>query len=526
MNKARTSIKFRIVAILCVVLISTLLVSVFSAYQFFWPSFQKIEQSLAKQNAARVKNAVLHDLENLEAFVADWALWDDSYAFVQGPTDAYIRSNLSPETFWQNELSGIGYLDDRGKVVWARSYDYKTDELTDFPEQVAEFVAHTLRARGQLPEDGMLGLVRIGDEFALMGTMGIQDSRNQEPPIGALIMLRRFEENYLDRLRYDTRSFVYVRSMAEVNEAKDETPDAILDNKVRTVWFELPIINDTQSLRFYVETSRTITETAIRALSSDVVAVALGSLLVFIVMLLLLEQQVIRPLSILSRGLIARQQNPMARIGLDRLRDDEIGLIAQEIDRLQTKIIEMALKDDLTGLPNRRLFDDRLEQAVEQADRRKTKVAVLFIDLDGFKPVNDKFGHQQGDRLLEMVADRFRHTVRNSDTLARFGGDEFAMVVEFRKDARLGLEVLCRKLVQQLEKLFQVQNSYVRISASIGCAIYPDQAHDTVELLRMADEAMYEVKNSGKNAWRIHGGKQQPEADDDDLPAPPNSAMR
>lgn len=526
MKKTRVSLKYRIVAILCAVLVSTLLVSIVSAYQFFWPSFQEIEQSLAKQNAQRVENTIEHDLDTLDAFVADWALWDDSYNFINNRSDAYIQSNLQPPTFWQNNLSGIAYIGAQGRTVWAKSYDYGLDKMVAFPPEVEQFIARTISENGRLPEEGISGIVRVGDGFALMAAHGIQDSRMVETPTGALVMLRRFDEDFLDRLRHDTRSYVYAGSIYDRPSGERDQANALLDENVRTVWFDLPVVNDTDPIRFFVETSRTITDAAVRALSGDVISVAIGSLLVFIVMMIVLEFQLVRPLSVLCAGLIARQKNPMARLGINRLRDDEIGLIAQEVDRLQRRILEMALKDGLTGLPNRRLFDDRLERAVEQAYRRNTKIAVLFIDLDGFKPVNDKFGHQEGDRLLERVAKRFNNAIRTSDTLARFGGDEFATVVEFRKDARLGLEVLCRKLIQQLDRPFKVGDSYIRISASIGCAIYPDQAEDTVELLRMADEAMYEVKHKGKAAWLIHGGNGKADPDGDGRPELPFRAIR
>lgn len=505
MKKARASIKLRIVAILCIVLFCSVGVSAFSAYRFFWPSFQEIEQNLARQNAHRVKNALLHDLDTLSVFVNDWALWDDSYNFVRYPNDIYVNSNLAPETFWQNNLTGIAYLDAGGDMVWARSYDFKSEDFDAFPAEVSGYIVGLLQAQGGLPADGLDGIVRIGDGYAHMAARGIRDTRANVPAYGAIIMLRQIDEAYFDRLRMDMRTYFHAEPNMAFAVADGASDSSILTEDVRTVWFDLPVLNDEGGLRFYVETSRAVSATAERALVGDIVAVLIGSVIVFIVMLIVLEKQLVMPLSRLSRGLIERQNNPMARLALNRGREDEIGLIAKEVDRLQVKIIEMALKDNLTELPNRRLFDDRLEHSVERADRRNTHVAVIFIDLDGFKPVNDKYGHQEGDKLLRKVSDRFRKVVRGSDTLARFGGDEFAMVSEFRKDPRTGLNVLCSKLMQQLEEPFMVKGHPVRITASFGCAIYPEQARDTVELVRMADEAMYVVKARGKAGWMIYG---------------------
>jgi len=163
----------------------------------------------------------------------------------------------------------------------------------------------------------------------------------------------------------------------------------------------------------------------------------------------------------------------------------------------------LAHHDTLTGLPNRRLLDDRLRQAVYLAQRHDSKVAVMLLDLDGFKEVNDTLGHRAGDAVLREVAQRLTGCMRKSDTLARQGGDEFVIVVP-----DLNLETDCQtiaeKVLRALEPEFRVDGTGFRIGASIGVSLYPADAGDGESLLRNADIAMYRAKNLGGNNYRFY----------------------
>ena len=161
----------------------------------------------------------------------------------------------------------------------------------------------------------------------------------------------------------------------------------------------------------------------------------------------------------------------------------------------------MAHHDRLTGLPNRTLFNDRLDIAIKASERQKTGVTVMFIDLDGFKAVNDTLGHAAGDDLLRQVTTRFNACVRSADTLSRFGGDEFAVVLASVTD-RTGGERVAEKLLRSLQEPFVVEGKEASVGASIGMAIFPDDGTSPEEIVGQADGAMNAVKNSGKNGFR------------------------
>jgi diguanylate cyclase (GGDEF)-like protein len=169
-------------------------------------------------------------------------------------------------------------------------------------------------------------------------------------------------------------------------------------------------------------------------------------------------------------------------------------------DRLWT----MGHHDSLTSLPNRKLFMDRCEQAVNLAKRHGAWAAVLWIDLDAFKAVNDTLGHAAGDALLQQVSQRLKARTRDSDTLARIGGDEFAVVMAEVKSADAVLQV-AKQLVASLNDPFDLPQGVAHISCSIGVAMYPADA-DTVEtLMQSADMAMYQAKRAGKNQVQVSG---------------------
>jgi diguanylate cyclase (GGDEF)-like protein/PAS domain S-box-containing protein len=156
-----------------------------------------------------------------------------------------------------------------------------------------------------------------------------------------------------------------------------------------------------------------------------------------------------------------------------------------------------ALHDPLTGLPNRTLFADRLGQALQMAARQDLPFAVLVLDLDDFKDVNDELGHDAGDRLLAQASDRLRSACRAADTVARLGGDEFAVLMGPVADGP-NAPALARKMLHALGHPFEVAGGLVRVRASIGIARYPEHAADAGALLRCADAAMYAAKRSGE----------------------------
>ena len=161
-----------------------------------------------------------------------------------------------------------------------------------------------------------------------------------------------------------------------------------------------------------------------------------------------------------------------------------------------------AYHDLLTGLPNRALFKDRLSVAVANAKRSGAKPAVMFIDLDRFKIINDSLGHTMGDSLLQAVCERFQQCIRNGDTLSRFGGDEFTLLLPDVPDSEIAGQV-ADKMLASIKRPFEIKGHKIYIGASIGVSIYPEGGDTLDRLIKSADVAMYKVKKSGKNGYKL-----------------------
>jgi diguanylate cyclase (GGDEF)-like protein len=171
----------------------------------------------------------------------------------------------------------------------------------------------------------------------------------------------------------------------------------------------------------------------------------------------------------------------------------------RELDNERKHQLSRALHDSLTGLPNRELLDDRLEQAISQASRDERPCAGLFIDLDGFKSINDTYGHDVGDLFLKEVATRFKNIMREADTLSRIGGDEFFVLARDIQTTDAA-KILADKLLNQLQAPFKLDDEIIvpSITASIGICIFPYKHCTPVDVVRRADQAMYEIKRGIK----------------------------
>ena len=177
-----------------------------------------------------------------------------------------------------------------------------------------------------------------------------------------------------------------------------------------------------------------------------------------------------------------------------------------ERKRREEEVRELAHHDELTGLPNRRLLDDRIAQAFAAARRTQEHVAVMLLDLDRFKPINDTYGHEAGDRVLKVVAARLATCVRKADTVARVGGDEFVVMLPMR-DAQHASRV-AESILAALAEPIPLGTNFFQIGVSIGISVFPGDASDKEELLRCADRAMYAVKASGRNSYRFYAREQ------------------
>jgi diguanylate cyclase (GGDEF)-like protein len=182
---------------------------------------------------------------------------------------------------------------------------------------------------------------------------------------------------------------------------------------------------------------------------------------------------------------------------------------AIERKRAEERLTYLAQYDQLTGLVNRTLFRDRLIHAMARSKRLQQPMGLMLLDLDRFKAVNDTLGHDAGDQLLKVVADRLHECVREVDTVARMGGDEFTIILEGLSNEE-DLVVVARRITRSLSEPFNIQDRQTSIGVSIGITIYPTDDHEIDDLLRHADAAMYRAKQRGGNTFEFHISNDSP----------------
>ena len=180
----------------------------------------------------------------------------------------------------------------------------------------------------------------------------------------------------------------------------------------------------------------------------------------------------------------------------------QVKLLLDEAREHAKQLEAMALQDALTGLANRRLLPERVRMAIAHARRNDKQMALIYLDLDGFKAVNDTLGHPIGDRLLQMVADRLLALMREEDTVARLGGDEFAVAL-WEVSGTAGAATVAARLIDAVAKPYTIDGHTVTVTTSVGVSLYPLHGGNLDELVKSADDALYRAKQAGKNRYRL-----------------------
>ncbi len=230
----------------------------------------------------------------------------------------------------------------------------------------------------------------------------------------------------------------------------------------------------------------------------------------------ILSQKILVPISELNKSTANIIKTKSLNTHVEVYNNDEIGELAknfntmvaelakyhEELSRQKDLLAYKANHDELTDLPNRALFNDRLAVAIKKADRNKSALGVFFLDIDYFKQINDQYGHDVGDEILKRFAQRLRECLREADTLARIGGDEFMIILEENKDLTTS-KTVAKKILKAMQQPIELGESKLMISTSIGIAIYPNDANNAEDLIKNADMAMYAAKEAGRNNFKF-----------------------
>lgn len=478
--------------------------------QVVFPGFQHIETEAAEASMARLRNAISGEAGELERLAADWSFWDDTWKFVEDGNQDFVDSNLVAKTFFDTDLALVWILDIGGQTVW-RGYlgknERKPARSAPLPDDLP--LDHPL-SRAILDERVVSGFIQAGDDILLAVSSPILRSDGDGPVRGMLVFARRFDGDRFgmlsERIHHPVRAYTEITDALhgrppEVRRLIAVAPEqtTVLDQSDKEHTAGLMRLDSLQGEPLLVLVTRI--DRKISEYGADVIVFAMAML-------------GIAALAALAGGYLLSSRMISAPVGklmghieyvgltgdLERKVElpatTELGRMAAAFNLMQERLQRVAHFDAVTDLPNRILFRDRARQVLKKAVRDHGKAAIIFIDLDRFKYVNDTFGHEYGDAVLRATAGRLSGMLRSSDTVARLGGDEFAIVagnIQSASDA----ERLARNLHMAFEEPIHAAGRDSFIGASIGIALFPDDGSEVEELLKNADIAMYRAKSSG-----------------------------
>lgn len=538
------SIRTRFIGIMAVMLILTAGMVYLILHTVMQDKINILEDKYIIENVERTKKEIFKEIEVLDTIVMDWAVWDNSYQFMIDKNPEYIKANLSEDTLNNLKVNIMLFIDNKGNLVHGEGYDLQKKENVPIDEALLKYIKdHSLLQNNDVKyrKSGIITL--NGKDLILLSICPILTSAGEGPINGYIVLGANFTEKKIADIGEELSSeikltflkdFEYDRKFFDLKDDKIQI-DAVSDQKIIGRAF-LDDIDGKHLLLLSIEKNRDINNIGEAGIKATL-WLLLGLFFLFAIIITV----------ILDRGILLRFQelsNDIRKIGEGkdlsvRLKrqniDDELTDVSNEIngmlgalersqlflsksesalkkaiEKLQDEVLEhektqeqikyIAYHDTLTGLPNRNLLNELLVHSITLAERNNKCMAVLFLDIDGFKMINDSKGHGMGDQILQEVAERLLKTLRKSDVIARHGGDEFIVIIE-ELDNCSGVELIANKIINCFQEPFHLENQDYFLTTSVGVAVYPADGQTPDMLIKNADIAMYKAKENGKNQY-------------------------
>ncbi|MBF0355352.1 MAG: diguanylate cyclase [Alphaproteobacteria bacterium] len=502
----------RVGALVAAALLLLLAVDALVLGKIVLPRFAALEEQDAREDMRRVQAEFDDQLVQLDRFATDWAAWDDVYQFAKDRNQAFLQSNLETKVMLEQHISLMWLIDTQGKTIWGRALD--PDQ--PMPKPHGAFPGQHLPLDHPLiglkeTDVGRTGFIATPLGAMLVASRPIVTSHFEGPVRGFLIVGKLLNEHRLtamsQRIGVELRGsdlaqlesgsprsrLLSLQAPGEVRLSVDEGRNRI------TASASVYDLRGSPIFLLTTDRNRTIIMQGRDTLQIALIVLAVSGVFLMGLVYLLLRIKVTKPLIDLAKDI---QTTGSGTLSAPR-GSGELADVTREVGGMLERINHLAHMDSLTDLPNRTFFAERAEHALTLAKRNRTHVAVLLLDLDGFKEVNVTLGHQAGDRLLVAIAGMLKSVLRESDTLARFGGDEFLVLAE-NLPLVTGPAELAKRLLAVFKQPLPPEDIRHGRSCSIGIAVYPDDGITVDDLLRKADIAMYRAKSAGGNTWRCH----------------------
>ena len=511
-----------------IVLLVLFTVLLIMARTYLFQNYEEYEKGRLESHVQRVLAILKEDLDDLAEQATDYSAWDDTVEYVKAGNysdqHSYIYRNYITDTYLQNHLDFIVILNKAGEVAFAKSYSYEMGELVPMEkEMLGAVLSHEDAIRSlQFPNDYVKGMDIVKGKPFLIAYRPIVDSLFQGPVEGTFIFGRYLDERKIkevsEMIRLDITFTPIAKKKEMLSRVKQINLELIPELKRIPTYIETndenyiygnTILEDLwakPSIVMTVKMDRGVYQQGKTTVWSFLSMMLLVGCIFAVVGWFLVDKTVTRRLLYLKERMdyVQHTQDLLTRVaitGKDEISSLEHGFngMIEKVAQAHEEMRKLAMQDPLTLLPNRLMFREFLDEAIKQAKQTGERVAVVFIDLDRFKYINDTLGHESGDDLLMQVANRLQMLMEGRENfVSRLGGDEFTIVIPGLRDEGQALPLLS-ELRAKLEVPYQVGSHLLTVTASIGASFYPHDGQNGLELVKSADIAMYQAKEAGKN---------------------------
>jgi len=522
-------------------------------------SIKEFEEISVNENLSRVQNSIKENISYLEIIAADWGGWDDTYFFTQNNNRDYIESNYQDESFINLGVHFIAIADENGKILYAKEWNSKEEITEEISTQLYNEVEKTGVLNNKDVNKNFSGIIEGKEGPMLIGTHPVLTSLNKGPAKGNIIFGKYLNQELIDQISESLKLDISIQK-ADTNiytldyilqMIKKGDPTEIVRLNEQKIQGSM-LVADAFGVSKYkatIEMPRSMYQSAKAGIVMMMLTIITIFFAIFLVLLYVIDATILSRLLKLHKDVkqISSEKVLSNRVSLEG-DNDEIFELSKEINnmiyviedlndkvqknndtlelqvkdrtkelmmaniqleaeievnrKIQEEILNLAYHDFLTDLPNRMYFMDELNKSIVDAQRGNIEIAVLFIDLDSFKIINDTMGHDQGDILLREVGERLSVVIEESDSVCRIGGDEFIVTAHYKRGLRK-VESIAQKIVDCFTKPFVLKDQEFYVTGSVGVAIFPEDGEDVKSLLKNADIAMYQAKDKGKNQFAL-----------------------
>ncbi|NRD79030.1 EAL domain-containing protein [Bacillus sp. BRMEA1] len=492
------SMKKKILIFMSILFLLSFLVLYFMIRLLILNTFETIE----KKDMTRSLDTVLFNVnqteEDMKKNLINFTIWDDTYHFAKFENPDYIKINLTDDAYSFNQFNLVAITNAQGSLLYGASFDLKKGEKQPFPPDFLPLISQIGSVNA--------GIVMIKNKPMMVVSEPIIKSDETGPSDGVMIVGRWIDQEEVSILAKKSQSELSIVPIKSHQQGKWIQIDS--ENTI-SGYSAVSDVYGNPAFVFRVKSERTTYATGRKSIILFSVFMGVLMLFSFYIIHTFMDKAVLSRINELVATIRDIKTRRDFSKRLPAKGKDEVSRMIQEFNQMMISleyyegmIRHQAFYDSLTDLPNRLQFYEKLNEMIEVAKIDYAAFYVLFVDLDKFKEVNDTYGHDAGDLLLQHVAEVLKQLVPNDALISRLGGDEYTILLS-GNITETEVKILLHRVLIRLNEPFVVDENTLHISASIGLSVYPKDGETAEDLVKHADQAMYSVKKSGRNNYAV-----------------------